>query len=303
MSSSPWSSRQMEIVSGLFAGFANTIVTQPLDLLKIRLQLCSKPSSRPFELLRFVVHQINQDALKAYKSQQGKRPLSFFLAQQYYRGVGPNLFGNVSAWSLYFTLYAEFKHMMSDGEGKVSYFGASALAGATSSVITNPLWLLKTRILSTSSQQKYSYRSFTHGVKQIVQNEGVLTLWKGTLPSLFSVFQASLQFTFYDHTKDYFIRTSGSPDLSAPQFIIASVVSKIISMSLLYPTQVIRSRIQSYNFDNENRSLINVTRQIWSSEKSFKGFYRGLSANIVRVLPSTCITFLTYETTKKYLSN
>ncbi|KAM9894658.1 hypothetical protein OXX79_008556 [Metschnikowia pulcherrima] len=303
MSSSSHSSRQIEMVSGLFAGLSNTIITQPLDLLKVRLQLSSKPSSRPFELLRSVVGQIHQDALKAYHSQHGKRPFSVLLAQQYYRGVGPNLLGNVSAWSLYFTLYAEFKRTLADEDGSVSYFGASALAGATSAVITNPIWLLKTRILSTSSQQEHSYRSVLDGVKQIVEKEGILTFWRGTIPSLFSVFQASLQFTFYDHTKDYFIRSSGSQDLSAAQYIFASVVSKTISMTLLYPTQVIRSRIQSYNFENENRSIINVTKKIWHSEKSLKGFYRGLSTNILRVLPSTCITFLTYETTKKYLAN
>lgn len=303
MSSSNWSSRQTEIVSGLFAGLSNTIITQPLDLLKVRLQLSSKPASQPFDLLRCVIRQIHLDATLAYKAQTGSRPFSLFLAQQYYRGVGTNLIGNVSAWSLYFTLYAEFKRKMTDEDGKVSYFGASALAGGTLAIITNPIWLLKTRILSTSSQQEHSYRSVVDGIKQIAQKEGILAFWRGTIPSLFLVFQASLQFTFYDHTKDYFIRSLGSPDLSTPQYIFASVISKIISMSLLYPTQVIRSRIQNYNLKNENRSIVNVTKQIWSSERSLKGFYRGLSANILRVLPSTCITFLTYETTKKYLAN
>ncbi|OBA23893.1 mitochondrial carrier [Metschnikowia bicuspidata var. bicuspidata NRRL YB-4993] len=303
MNSSPWAPRQIEVVSGLFAGFSNTIVTQPLDLLKVRLQLSTKATSQPFELLRFVIRQIHQDASMAHKAHNGKRPFSLFLAQQYYRGVGPNLFGNVSAWSLYFTLYAEFKRIMANNEGDVSYFGASALAGATLAVITNPIWLLKTRILSTSGQQENSYRSLFDGVKQVIRKEGVLTLWKGTVPSLFLVLQASLQFSFYDHTKDYLMRALGSEDLSASQFIFASVMSKITSMSLLYPTQVIRSRIQSYNPNNENRDIVGVTKKIWASERRLKGFYRGLSTNLIRVLPSTCITFLTYETTKKYLAS
>lgn len=299
---SSWTPREVEVVSGLLAGFANTIVTQPLDLLKVRLQLSEKLAARPFDLLRSVTAQIDQDARAAKAAHPSTKPLAAYKLQQYYRGLGTNLVGNVTAWSLYFTLYAEFKRALTASDGLVSYFGASSLAGATAAVLTNPIWLLKTRILSTSKLQSHSYKSVADGVAQIVKNEGILTFWKGTLPSLFHVFQASVQFTLYDHAKDYLVRQLGSPDLSAGQYIFASVVSKTISMSLVYPTQTIRSRIQSYNLAKEQRTITNVTKKIWAKEGP-RGFYRGLSTNIIRVLPSTCITFLTYESTKKYLLN
>lgn len=296
-----WSERQIEAASGLMAGFTTTIVTHPLDLIKVRLQLSDKPSTRPFDLLLDVVRNINRDATSLYKSPGNKKPKSICYLQQYYRGVGPNLVGNVSAWALYFSLYNEFKNLMPTSGGTTTYFTASSLAGLTISVLTNPIWVLKTRILSTSNIESNSYKSLMDGVSQIYKNEGLATFWKGTIPSLFQVFQASLNFTFYNHAKDYLMMKLETNEILTVQYIYASVFSKTVSMILLYPSQVVRSRLQRYNFDGSKRTLTNVIREVWTGEGKFRGFYRGLSANIVRVLPSTIITFVSYETTRHYL--
>lgn len=300
----PWSRRQIEVVSGLTAGFSTTIVTHPLDLIKVRLQLSHGPSSKPFDLLSKVIHEIGDSATKARDNAVVKKPKPYYLLQQCYRGVGPNLLGNVSAWGIYFSLYSEFKNVMPSNEGTATYFTASTLAGMTTSIVTNPIWVLKTRILSTPNNEK-AYRSVADGIRQICNKEGVRTFWKGTVPSLFLVFQASLQFTFYDHAKLYLTQNtdaSSTSELTTMQYIYASVFSKTLSMSILYPSQVVRSRLQSYNFEQEQRTIAKVVKQIWQHEGGWRGFYRGLSANIVRVLPSTCIMFLSYESTKRYLS-
>lgn len=294
------SRRQVESISGLAAGFTTTIITHPLDLIKVRLQLSNKTSTKPFELLSSVVRGIGESANKAYDNAAVKKPKPYYVLQQCYRGVGPNLLGNVSAWGLYFSLYAEFKNFMPSQEGTTTYFTASTLAGVSTSILTNPIWVLKTRILSTPNNEK-AYRSVFDGIRKIYSQEGIATFWKGTVPSLFLVFQASLQFTFYDHAKKY-LTTGQTLDLTTMQYIYASVFSKTLSMSIWYPTQVVRARLQSYNYDGEARTVRNVTMQIWKHEGGWRGFYRGLSANVVRVLPSTCIMFLSYETTKKYLS-
>lgn len=297
-----WSERYVEIASGFMAGFATTIVAHPLDLVKVRLQLSTKLSERPFDLLRDVIRNINSDGKVVYEATKRHTPLALCYLKQYYRGVGPNLLGNVSAWALYFSLYNEFKHLMPLSEGTTTYFTASTLAGLTISLLTNPIWLLKTRILSTSSLEKNSYKSLIDGVTQIYKNEGLATFWKGSIPSMFLVFQASLNFTIYNHAKSYFQREKHSNELLTIQYIYASVFSKTVSMILMYPSQVVRSRLQRYNFDQSRRTLASVIKEIWKTEGKFGGFYRGLSANVLRVLPSTMITFVSYELTKQYLS-
>lgn len=37
--------------------------------------------------------------------------------------------------------------------------------------------------------------------------------------------------------------------------------------------------------------------------EGWKGFYKGLSANLIRVTPATVITFVVYENVSRYLLN
>ncbi|CAK7897523.1 mitochondrial nicotinamide adenine dinucleotide transporter 1 [[Candida] anglica] len=307
--------RQIETVAGLCAGFSTTVITHPLDLIKVRLQLSKQPpSSQPFSLLRHVISNINDSATIAQSSQHATRSSQRFmiLLRQYYRGLTPNLIGNISAWSLYFTLYAEFKSIVKTNSQTVNYFASSAMAGATTSLITNPIWVLKTRILGTSSHESRAYHSILDGVHKIWKNEGISAFWKGSIPSMFSVAQASLQFTFYDHLKNYFgnrpMNTDGtqSIQLSTSQYIYASATAKTLSMVIMYPSQMIKSRLQTYQstspptgqakvITTNGNTITGVCKDIWVHEGKLRGFYKGVGANMLRVVPATCITFVVYE--------
>lgn len=299
------SPRQIETVSGLVAGFSSTVVTHPLDVIKIRLQL--SPSSRddmkqPFLELKKVISKIQQTATIEYQQSLAKHQKLnskwLHTVHQYYRGLTPNLVGNISAWSIYFTLYAELKNHIDTRNKTVDYFVLSSIAGVSTSLLTNPLWVLKTRILGTTRNEANAYKSARDGVKQILKSEGVRGFWKGTLPSMFLVFQGSLQFTFYDLLKS-FLHGETNETLTTQQFIYASALSKILSMSIMYPLQVVRSRLQNYN---ESRNILLVCKHIWFHENKWHGFYKGFGPNLVRVVPVSCITLVSYETVKKVLS-
>jgi solute carrier family 25 folate transporter 32 len=77
--------------------------------------------------------------------------------------------------------------------------------------------------------------------------------------------------------------------------------SKTLATATTYPYQVLRSRMQDNRQGNlPYRGVGDVIKRIWQHD-GLIGFYRGLSANILRVLPGTCITFVVYETVSKYL--
>lgn len=296
------SNRQIETISGLCAGFSTTVITHPLDLIKIRLQLSSGPVTHPFKLFQDVIYKINRSAEVEYQSQK-RLPRAYFTLHQYYRGITPNIIGNISAWSLYFTLYAEFKTHLSGLSllNTVNYFASSTLAGVSTSLLTNPIWVLKTRILGSSSLDKGAYKSVADGIKQILVNEGPKSFWKGTIPSMFLVFQGSLQFTFYDHLKAWSTARNGNENggrLATGQYIYISAVSKILSMVIMYPSQMIKARLQN---NHGKGRILDVCKEIWNNEGNLRGFYKGVSANILRVVPATCITFVVYESMKDYL--
>jgi solute carrier family 25 folate transporter 32 len=81
---------------------------------------------------------------------------------------------------------------------------------------------------------------------------------------------------------------------------VFSGLSKIFAGSATYPYQVVRSRLQTYDADKVYGSARDVVRQVWSRE-GISGFYKGLGPNLLRVVPSSCVTFLVYENTKAYL--
>lgn len=89
-------------------------------------------------------------------------------------------------------------------------------------------------------------------------------------------------------------------ELGNLDFFAISSFSKIVAGCVTYPYQVLRSRLQTYDAHLAYRGIRDVIVQIWTRE-GIPGFYKGLGPNLFRVLPSTWVTFLVYENTRRYL--
>lgn len=82
--------------------------------------------------------------------------------------------------------------------------------------------------------------------------------------------------------------------------LVISGSAKIFAGTVTYPYQVIRSRLQTYHSETRfGKGIRGVVAKIWK-EEGWRGFYRGLGTNIVRVLPATWVTFLVYENVRYY---
>ncbi|KAJ5279888.1 hypothetical protein N7478_005260 [Penicillium angulare] len=191
------------------------------------------------------------------------------------------------------------------------YFLASGAAGALTSILTNPIWVIKTRMLSTGSQAPGAYSSFRSGAKQIYSSEGVQGFYRGLVPALFGVSHGALQFMAYEQLKLVRSRSlwnshqgtelrPATRELNNIDFLTLSSLSKIFAGCVTYPYQVIRSRLQTYDAHLLYRGATDAIMQVWARE-GISGFYKGLGPNLVRVLPSTWVTFLVYENTKVIL--
>ncbi|CAM9016606.1 hypothetical protein WICANDRAFT_76973 [Wickerhamomyces anomalus NRRL Y-366-8] len=280
----PITKTQREVLSGLTAGFITTTVTHPLDLLKIRLQL-DISSKTHIEALS-----------KIFKGFQN----SASPTKEIYRGLPLNLIGGSSAWAIYFGSYRVFKDLLHDETlldanlESWQYLISAFSAGSFTAVLTNPIWVLKTRILSTSKIAPGAYIGVIDGFKRVVKEEGILGFWKGLTPSLMGVSQGALQFTMYDTLKYRFRGDDGLGKLKVYEYIIMSCVSKITATLMVYPCQVLKSRLQDYESITKRKTVKQVVEGIWRLE-GIGGFYKGVVPNIIRVLPATCITFGVYE--------
>lgn len=302
-------SRTVETLAGLSAGFFTTLVAHPLDFFKLRLQL---DSSNTNQIQSF--KKIYESLITTSLNKQNKFS-NFKFITNLYRGIGPNLVGSTSAWALYFLFYRHYKNLIlnysnlnDDKNLKPWHFLISAFAaGWTTSIITNPIWVIKTRMISTNKSSPGAYNSIIDGFKQIFKNEGILGFYRGLIPALFNVAQGAVQVSLYDVIKKEFIdnennnNNNNNNSLSNSQYLFASASSKMISTCIFYPLQVIRSRLQILKSSNfKNYSTITTLSIHMYQREGFGAFYKGLLANLIRVVPATCTTFLIYEKVKQF---
>ena len=187
---------------------------------------------------------------------------------------------------MYFYLYRLNKVWLKKDLGlseNIGNFSASAVAGLSTIIFTNPIWVVKTRMC----RDIQSRSTFMQVFKHVYRVDGINGLYRGVLPGIFGIIQSSVQMSFYESIKRRY-----KPE-TAIEFVLASSSSKILAILLTYPYQVAKSRMQASNLP-----FLHVLKEIIRE----RAFYRGILPASLRVLPGTAITFTVYESVLKMLS-
>jgi len=295
----PFSHRIPDVPVHLFAAgtaaAVSTLAVQPLDVIKTRLQVHRVlHTDLPSGTFRNMLHIFTHEGAKGL-----------------YRGCAPSLICVVPSVSIYFTAYSEFKRAFGCPTGNQSkdtcFQSVSAgLASSITSAITNPLWLVKTRIQSQpqlkNEPQKYSKTMLAF--RSIIKEEGIRGLYKGLGASFLTSTQAMLQFPLYEKLKSYICHPNQGYH-NPLGFLTASSVAASISCLCTYPAEVVRSRMQVQgthrHFPVKYTGLLHAFRMIWI-EEGMRGLYRGLGTNLVRLTPAHAISFTAYEIIFGFLS-
>ena len=180
-----------------------------------------------------------------------------------YNGLAPSLMGNGVSWGGYFYVYENVKARMRSRQNNgadlssLDYMGAAAVSGATMVMLTNPIWLIKTRIqLQLPAAGEANYKGVFDAATRIVKDEGVLALYKGVGPALMLVSHGMVQFVVYENLKKAFpsyaaLKKSSDKTVSVPERFVDSsgylafgAVSKMVASTVTYPVQVVKSRLQ-----------------------------------------------------------
>ena len=232
-----------------------------------------------------------------------------------YRGFTPNAIGNTVSWAVYFFWYNNLKTILhglhpTSPLTSLDYLVSSTASGILTATLTNPIWVLKTRFLTTPASSPLAYRSLAHGVWSILKEErGWKGFYRGLVPSLAGVSHGGVQFVVYEKLKEWRRGSAGRGELTNWDYLGFSAVAKGVAGVVTYPYQVVRTRLQNYEAgegsyvgDRSGRKgrLREVVKGIWEREGG-RGFYKGLGTNLVRVLPSAMVTFVVYENVRWYL--
>ncbi|ORY32278.1 putative mitochondrial inner membrane protein [Naematelia encephala] len=161
-----------EIAAGGAAGGCQVIVTNPLEITKIRLQMAGEITRAEggHAVPRGAVHIIRQLGLVGL-----------------YKGVTACLCRDVPFSMIYFTTYAHLKKdVFNEGRrGKHLSFGelllAAGIAGMPAAYLTTPADVVKTRLQSQARAGETVYKGVLDGLRKIAQEEGPKALYKGGL--------------------------------------------------------------------------------------------------------------------------
>jgi solute carrier family 25 folate transporter 32 len=72
--------------------------------------------------------------------------------------------------------------------------------GAITAMLTNPIWVVKTRVFATGRSDP-AYRGLWTALRTIYTKEGIRGLYKGSLLALVGVSNGSIQFATYEGIK------------------------------------------------------------------------------------------------------
>jgi len=273
-------------IAGAGAGVVASIISCPFDVIKTVLQV-QKQTPGQLPKYKGVVGTFG-----VILREEGIRGI--------YKGLGTTMLALGPNWSVYFFAYDYLKKMAIHSgvfkEGTALYLVTSMSAAAITDVATCPLWMIKTRLQTQRMSNHNKYSSTLGAFRTILHEEGPKAFWQGLTPQLIGVVHVAIQFPLYEHLKHKLAQKYNENNPSAFQIVIASSVSKAVASVVAYPHEILRSRLQYQNRNDLTRykglldALIRIKR-----EEGLIAFYRGMTANLLRVIPSCAITFTSYE--------
>lgn len=282
------------LVAGISAGIVSTLAVHPLDVIKIR----------------FEVHDGRTQHIPKYRGiynafvtilkHEGFRGL--------YSGSVPNIVGAGSSWGLYFLIYNGLK--IYEQQGNVNkpltayhHLTKATEAGIITLLLTNPIWVCKTRLClqQTGMKSDIQYKGMWDCLIKLYKYEGIRGYYKGFSAGIFGASHGAVQFMIYDGMKNFYCEKKNLPitsKLGVGEYLFFSSVSKLAAAATTYPYQVVRARMQN-QFVKYN-GVWDCVKDAWTHE-GYRGFYKGLGTNLVRVVPASMITFVTYENIVHFL--
>ncbi|XP_022943022.1 peroxisomal nicotinamide adenine dinucleotide carrier-like isoform X2 [Cucurbita moschata] len=254
-----------------------------------------------------------------------------------YGGLGPSLVGTSVSQGVYYYFYQIFRSKaeaaslermkagIGDGSvGMLSSLLVAAVSGCVNVLLTNPIWVVVTRMQTHKKASKPSlpggapltpldetvpaalnppsYRT-THAIQELYDEAGIRGFWKGVIPTLIMVSNPSIQFMLYETMlnklkKQRALRKVGS-GVTALEIFLLGALAKLGATVVTYPLLVVKARLQAkqvvagdkrHQYKGTFDAIIKMIRY-----EGVYGFYKGMGTKIVQSVLAAAVLFMVKE--------
>lgn len=271
----------------------------------------------PFERAKILLQLQGSEAQKAYK---GMFPTIWRMYKDegwrgWFRGNTLNCVRIVPYSAVQFAVFEECKLLLllwKTGPNakltEVDRLLAGSVGGIASVAATYPLDLVRARItVQTASLSKLNKAKLVKApgvwdtLRDVYKNEGgVRALYRGIVPTTMGVAPyVAINFALYEYLRDSMnqLRTY---DFSNPLWkLSAGAFSSFVGGVLIYPLDLLRKRYQvasmaggelGFQYNSVSHALVTIFKK-----EGFFGAYKGLTANLYKIVPSMAVSWLCYD--------
>ncbi|KAK4229480.1 mitochondrial 2-oxoglutarate/malate carrier protein [Podospora fimiseda] len=288
----PWVRAALPFVNGGLSGMFATAAIQPVDMVKVRIQLAGEgkiggPKATAFTVTRDIL--ANGKALDLYTGLSAG-----LLRQAVYTtarlGLFDTIMGKVTA-----NAKAKDKAI---GFSERAVAGLSA--GGIAAMIGNPADLALIRMQSDGLKplaERKNYKSVIDALTSIAKNEGIGALWSGASPTVVRAMALNFgQLAFFSESKAQLKqRTNWS---NTTQSLSASAIAGFFASFFSLPFDFVKTRLQKQSkgpggvlpYKGMTDCFVKVAK-----EEGLLRFYRGFGTYYVRIAPHAMLTLLVSE--------
>ncbi|EPS44223.1 hypothetical protein H072_1762 [Dactylellina haptotyla CBS 200.50] len=267
-----------------------------------------------------------------------------------YRGLSPTLLMSIPANVIYFTGYESLRYSSKSPLSKLSDNMAPLVAGSLARTIAAtviaPLELFKTRLQAASSHPKRgtataaaedsvsAFRQTIMGVRSMVAHEGVTSLWRGLMLTLWrDVPFSGIYWWGYETVRDFLAQerygrkhhlgpierrrvdndtlSQEEDKMTFTDSFVAGATSGAVAAFVTTPFDVGKTRRQVWRAATEVPGDVNTTSMMKSEgsmpkvlaeiyqREGMSGLFRGCIPRMLKVAPACAIMISSYEIGKK----
>ncbi|XP_048380325.1 mitochondrial 2-oxoglutarate/malate carrier protein [Stegostoma tigrinum] len=288
------SPKSIKFLFGGLAGMGATFFVQPLDLVKNRMQLSGQGA-------RTKEYKTSFHALTNILKAEGVTGI--------YTGLSAGLLRQATYTTTRLGIYTVLFEKLTKADGTPPNFLMKALigmtAGAIGAFVGTPAEVSLIRMTADGRlpvDQRRGYTNVFNALIRITREEGVLTLWRGCVPTMTrAVVVNAAQLASYSQSKQFLLGLGYFHDNILCHFC-ASMISGLVTTAASMPVDIAKTRIQNMKMIDgkpEYRNGLDVLVRVIRKE-GFFSLWKGFTPYYARLGPHTVLTFIFLEQMNKF---